>query len=263
MQIEGARALVTGGGSGLGKATAAKLVRHGAKVTILDLPDSNGRSVARDLSAFYVTCDISDYVGAEKAVREAGNLMGGLDIAVNVAGGGGGPPRRVVNADGPYPLEQFQRAIDINLVASFNLNRIEAWLMQQNNPDSQDERGIMINTSSNTAFGGPVGLVNYSAAKAGVAALSLGIARDLAPYGIRCMAIAPSLFSTGLIGHLDDDARRELLTEAVFPKRMGEPEEFAELVMAIVTNSMLNGDTIRLDGGTRRAIRDHLNDRLF
>jgi NAD(P)-dependent dehydrogenase (short-subunit alcohol dehydrogenase family) len=263
MQIKGARALVTGGGSGLGKATAAELVRHGAKLAILDLPESKGPSVASDLGASFIACDISDYVGAEKAVLEAGEMLGGLDIAVNVAGGGGGPPRRVVNADGPYPLEQFQRAIDINLVASFNLNRIEAWLMQQNDLGPQDERGIMINTSSNTAFGGPVGLVNYSAAKAGVAALSLGIARDLAPYGIRCMAIAPSLFATGLIGHLDDDARRELLTEAVFPKRMGEPEEFAALAVAIVTNPMLNGDTIRLDGGTRRAVRDHLNDRLY
>lgn len=261
MKLAGKCALVTGGGSGMGRATAEMLRAEGAAVAILDLPHSQGPAVAEEIGALFVACDISDHEGTENAVNAAVAALGALHIGVNVAGGGG-LARRVINADGPYPLDAYRRAVDMNLVASFNLDRMEAWHMSRNNPED-GERGVIVNTSSIAAFGGPVGLVHYSSTKAGVAALSMGMARDLAPYGIRCMAIAPSMFDTGLVKDMGPDARAELVREAVFPKRMGRPEEFALMVKSIVENPMLNGDTIRLDAGTRRAVQDNFGDRLF
>lgn len=261
MKLAGKRAIVVGGGSGMGRATAELLCTEGVEVAILDLAKSKGAEIARSLNAHFVACDITDYDGTERVLSDAVAALGGLDIAVNVAGGGA-PARRLIDASGPYPLAEYQRVVALNLVASFNLDRLEAWHMRTNPPED-DERGVIINTSSITAEGGPVGRIPYSSSKAGVSGLSLGVARDLAPYGIRCLAIAPSLFETGLVAKMGKEDRAHLTNEAVFPKRPGKPEEFALLVKAIVENPMLNGDTIRLDAGTRRAIADNLGDSLF
>ncbi|SCW90456.1 NAD(P)-dependent dehydrogenase, short-chain alcohol dehydrogenase family [Sphingobium faniae] len=265
MDIEGKRAVIVGGGSGLAKASAELLAKCGARVAILDLPGSAGAAVAADIgaAAAFIPCDILDHEGTESAVHDAARLLGGIDIAANVAGGGGGSPRRTIDATGPYPLERFRHTIEANIVASFNLSRLEALHMAKATPNADGERGVIINTSSIAAFGGPVGMVGYAAAKAGVAGLSQTMARDLAPYGIRVMAIAPSMFDTGILKDLDDGQKAALLTETLFPKRMGLPSDFALLVKAIIENPMLNGGTIRLDAGTRRAVKDDLGDQLF
>lgn len=261
MKLSGKRAVVIGGASGLGQATATMLRNEGADVAILDLASSNASKVAREIDAHFEKCDISDYEATEAAMSEAVQRMGGLEIAVNVAGGSA-PPRRLIDASRPYPLSEYIRVVELNLVASFNLARLEAWHMRTNAPDD-GERGVIINTSSITAEGGPVGSIPYSSSKAGVSALSMGIARDLAPYGIRCMGIAPSLFETGLTAKLSETDRTRLTRENVFPKRPGRPQEFALLVKSIVENPMLNGATLRLDAGARRAVIDNLEDSLF
>jgi len=261
MEIAGKKAIVVGGASGLGRASAELLAAAGATVAIMDLAKSAGAEIAAQLGGIFLACDIADHEATERAVDEAAARLGAIHIGVNVAGGGAGA-RRLLDADGPYPLEIFQRVVQLNLVASFNLSRLEAKHMARNGPDAEGERGVIINTSSMTAFGGPVGLVPYSTVKAGVAGLSLPMARDLAPYGIRVNAIAPTMFETGILTAMDPQQKAELLSEAVFPKRPGKPEEFAKLVRAIVENPMLNGGTIRLDAGTLRACRDTLGDRL-
>lgn len=261
MKLAGKRALVVGGGSGMGRATAELLRREGVDLAILDLARSQGAEVAGSIGAHFTACDISDHEGTERAVSDVVGALGGLDIAVNVAGGGA-PARRLIDASGPYPLAEYQRVVELNLVASFNLDRLEAWHMRSNPPED-DERGVIINTSSITADGAPVGLIPYASSKAGVSGLSLAVARDLAPYGIRCMGIAPGMFETGLIAKMRKEDRALLLRENVFPKRPGRPEEFALLVKTIIENPMLNGGTIRIDAGTRRAISDTLGDALF
>ena len=254
-------AIVVGGGSGMGRATAELLRREGMAVAILDLPGSQGPAVAEAIEAQFMACDITDEVGTEAAIAAAVEALGALHVAVNVAGGSA-PPRRLIDARGPYPLAEYRRVVELNLIASFNLDRLEAWHMSRNAPED-GERGVIINTASIAAYGGQVGGIHYSSSKAGVAGLSLGVARDLAPYGIRCMAIAPGMFETGLIAAMPPELRASLLGEAVFPRRPGQPAEFALMVKAIAENPMLNGDTVRLDGGTRRAIHDDLEDRLF
>ena len=261
MEVTGKCAIVVGGASGMGRATAELLAAAGATVAILDLAKSAGAEIARKIGGAFLACDIADHAATERAVDDAAARLGAIHIGVNVAGGGAAA-RRVVDADGPYPLEIFQRVVQLNLVASFNLSRLEAKHMARNRPDADGERGVIINTSSMTAFGGPVGLVPYSTVKAAVAGLSLPMARDLAPYGIRVNAIAPTMFDTGILAGLDEAQKAGLLDEAVFPKRAGKPEEFAKLVRAIVENPMLNGGTIQLDAATRRACRDVLGDRL-
>lgn len=261
MDLRGKCAVVVGGGNGMGRATAELLTEKGAAVAILDLPGSNGPTVAEQLGGPFISCDITDHEGSEQALNDAVAALEGLHVAVNCAGGGA-PPRRVINADGPFPLEDFRKAVEINLIASFNLGRIEAWLMSRNEPED-DERGVIINMASVAAYEGPVGRLPYSASKAGVAGLSMPMARDLAPYGIRCMAIAPAMFETGLISKMPADFKKSLLRENVFPKRPGRPDEFAKLAVSIAENPMLNGGTIRLDAATRRAVLDELGDRLF
>ncbi|MET0179069.1 MAG: SDR family NAD(P)-dependent oxidoreductase [Novosphingobium sp.] len=261
MKLEGKRAAVVGGGSGMGQATVEMLRREGVGVAILDLSQSHGQAVAHQTGASFAACDILDHEGTERALSAAVAALGGLDIAVNCAGGGA-PARRLIDASGPYPLAEYRRVVELNLVASFNLDRLEAWHMRDNIPED-GERGVIINMSSITAEGAPVGLIPYASSKAGVSGLSLAVARDLAPYGIRCMGIAPSLFETGLVASMPAETRAHLVRENVFPKRPGRPEEFALLVKAIVENPMLNGGTIRLDAGTRRAIADNLGDTLF
>jgi NAD(P)-dependent dehydrogenase (short-subunit alcohol dehydrogenase family) len=246
-------AVGTGGGSGMGRATAELLREQGASVAILDLPAGRGADAAEAIGATFHPCDVTDAAATEAALADAVSAHGRIHVAVNTAGGG--VSKRTISKTGPLPLEDFRALIELNLIATFNLNRLQAWHMSTNEPDEEGERGVIINTSSIAAFEGQIGQVGYSAAKAGIAGMSLTMARDLGGLGIRVMAIAPSLFATGLMEGAADDVVKELTKDAAFPKRPGHPREFAWLAAAIVQNPMLNGQTIRLDGGQRFAPR--------
>ena len=248
MEIKGKAAVVVGGASGMAKATAEMLVREGAKVSILDLPTSAGAEVAQELGGTFHGCDVTDFEGTEAALVAACDDLGALHAIVNTAGGG--TAMRTLSKKGPHSLDEFRRVIDLNLVSSFNIARLAAERMSQNEPED-DERGVIINTSSIAAFEGQIGQIAYTAAKAGIAGMCLTMARDLGSLGIRVMAIAPSLFKTGLTSMVPDEAASHLTAGAAFPRRMGRPEEFARLAKAIIETPMLNGGTIRLDGGQR------------
>jgi NAD(P)-dependent dehydrogenase (short-subunit alcohol dehydrogenase family) len=251
MDISGRAAVVVGGASGMAKATAEMLVREGAQVSILDLPTSRGAEVAKELGGSFHPCDVTDFEGAEAALSAACDELGALHFVCNTAGGG--IAMRTLSRKGAHPLDEFRRVIDLNLVATFNIARLAAARMSQNEPDENGERGVIINTSSIAAFEGQIGQVAYTAAKAGIAGMSLTMARDLGGLGIRVMAIAPSLFATGLTQGIPEEMAAPLTRDAAFPKRMGKPEEFARLAQAIYETPMLNGSTIRLDGGQRFA----------
>jgi NAD(P)-dependent dehydrogenase (short-subunit alcohol dehydrogenase family) len=250
VNISGKKAMVVGGASGMARATADDLVARGASVAIVDLPTSAGADVARELGGTFHPCDVTDHEGTEIALGEAVDALGGLHIAVNTAGGG--IAKRTLGRDGPHPLDAFRGVIELNLIATFNLNRLQAWHMSTNEPED-GERGVMINTASIAAFEGQIGQVAYTAAKAGIAGMALTMARDLGSLGIRVMAIAPSLFSTGLVKGVTEEMAAGLTKDSSFPKRMGRPEEYARLAIAIVETPMLNGSTIRLDAATRFA----------
>jgi NAD(P)-dependent dehydrogenase (short-subunit alcohol dehydrogenase family) len=242
--------MVVGGASGMARATAERLREQGASVAILDLPKSAGSEVAAAMGATFHPVDVTDDAAVQAAVDEAVGALGGLDIAVNTAGGGIG--KRTITKEGPHPLADFRKVIELNLIATFNLNRLQAWAMKDNEPQD-GERGVIINTASIAAFEGQIGQVAYTAAKAGIAGMALTMARDLGGVGIRVLAIAPSLFSTGLTAGIPDQFADVLTRDAAFPKRMGRPDEYAKLALAIIENPMLNGGTIRLDGGQRFA----------
>jgi NAD(P)-dependent dehydrogenase (short-subunit alcohol dehydrogenase family) len=246
VQIEGKRAVVVGGASGMALATAKRLRAAGATVAILDLPTSEGAVVADGLGGTFHPCDITDADATEAALAGAVEALGGLDIAVNTAGGG--IVQRTLTREGPHPLDAFRRVVELNLIATFNLNRLQAWHMSTNEPED-GERGVIVNTASIAAFEGQIGQVAYTAAKAGIAGMALTMARDLGSLGIRVMAIAPSLFSTGITAGIPTEYEATLTKDAAFPKRMGRPDEFALLALSIVENPMLNGGTVRLDGG--------------
>ncbi len=252
MEIAGKKAVVVGGESGMARATAELLATRGARVAILDLPSSPGDTVASGLGdgATFHPCDVTDADETEAALADAVGSLGGLHVAVNTAGGG--IARKTLSRSGPHPLDEFRRVVELNLVATFNLNRLQARHMADNQPDD-GERGVIVNTSSIAAFEGQIGQVAYAAAKAGIAGMTLTMARDLGSYGIRVDAVAPSLFLTGITAGIPDDYADKLTADAAFPKRMGRPDEFARLVVAIVENPMLNGGTIRLDAGQRFA----------
>jgi NAD(P)-dependent dehydrogenase (short-subunit alcohol dehydrogenase family) len=250
MDVEGKRAIIVGGASGMARAAAELLHQRGASVAILDLPSSAGADVAGRLGGTFHPVDVTDDEGTESAISEAVSALGGLHIAVNTAGGG--IAKRTLTRDGPHPLADFRRVVELNLIATFNLNRLQAWHMSQNEPED-DERGVIINTASIAAFEGQIGQVAYSAAKAGIAGMALTMARDLGSVGVRVVAIAPSLFSTGITAGIPDEMEQSLTKDAAFPKRMGRPDEYARLVLAIVETAMLNGGTIRLDAGQRFA----------
>jgi NAD(P)-dependent dehydrogenase (short-subunit alcohol dehydrogenase family) len=246
MNINDARAVIVGGASGMARATAEMLKGRGARVAILDLPTSAGAEVAKELDGTFHPVNVMDEAEVESALNDAVAALGGLHISVNTAGGG--TANRTLSKNGPHPLDEFRRVIELNLIASFNVNRLAAQHMSTNEPD-EGERGVMINTASIAAFEGQIGQVAYTAAKAGIAGMALTMARDLGSLGIRVMAIAPSLFSTGLTKGIPDEFAAQLTKDAAFPKRMGEPHEYALLACAIVENPMLNGSCIRLDGG--------------
>lgn len=254
MDIAGSKAIFIGGASGMCRATAERFVKGGGKVAILDLEKSDGEAVAKELGGTFHPCNVMDYEGMEKVIGEAVSALGGLHFCVNTAGGG--VAKRTLGRDGAmHPLEDFQRIIDLNLIASFNINRVAAKHMAENEPNEEGERGVMINTASIAAFEGQIGQVSYTAAKAGIAGMTLTMARDLGTLGIRVMTIAPSLFATGLTAGIPDEGAIQLTKDAAFPKRMGKPHEFAIQAIAIFENPMMNGSTIRVDGGQRFAPR--------
>ncbi|RAY16263.1 3-hydroxy-2-methylbutyryl-CoA dehydrogenase [Actinomadura craniellae] len=246
-------AVLVGGGSGMGRASAEALARQGAVLAIVDLPGGKGEAAAAELGASFHPADVTDEEGTERVLAEVVEQHGGLHIAVNTAGGG--YSKRTIGRDGPLPLADFRRIVELNLIGTFNLNRLQAWHMSKNEPTEDGERGVIVNTSSIAAFEGQIGQVAYTAAKAGIAGMSLTMARDLGTLGIRVMAIAPSLFATGLLEGAPEEIVADLTKDAAFPRRAGRPEEYAWLVEAIVKNPMLNGQTIRLDGGQRFAPR--------
>ncbi|HEX4778811.1 MAG TPA: SDR family oxidoreductase [Acidimicrobiia bacterium] len=250
MEIEGKKAVVVGGASGMARATAELLHHKGASIAILDLPTSAGEEVASALGGTFHPVDVMDDEGVERAIGDAVARLGGLHVAVNTAGGG--IAMRTLTKNGPHPIADFRRVIELNLVATFNLNRLQADAMSRNEPED-GERGVIIDTASIAAFEGQIGQVAYTAAKAGIAGMVFTMARDLGSLGIRAVAIAPSLFSTGITKGIPDEFADALTKDAAFPKRMGRPEEYARLAVAIVETPMLNGSTIRLDAGQRFA----------
>jgi NAD(P)-dependent dehydrogenase (short-subunit alcohol dehydrogenase family) len=255
MDINGLRAAVVGGASGMARATAERITAGGGTVAILDLASSDGEEVAAEIGdgTTFHPCDVMDFEGMEVSLAAAVAALGGLDAVVNTAGGG--VAKRTLSKDGPHPLDDFRRIVDLNLVASFNINRLAAAAMSENEPDEGGERGVMINTASIAAFEGQIGQVAYAAAKAGIAGMCLTMARDLGSLGIRVNAIAPSLFATGITKGIPDEFAEALTKDAAFPRRLGHPDEFARLAVAIIENPMLNGGCIRLDAGQRFAPR--------
>jgi NAD(P)-dependent dehydrogenase (short-subunit alcohol dehydrogenase family) len=250
VEIKGKKAVIVGGASGMARASAELLHERGASVAILDLPTSKGAEVASSLEGTFFPVNVMDEVEVEQALAGAVEALGGLHIAVNTAGGGIG--KRTLTREGPHPLDEFRRTIELNLIATFNLNRLQAFAMSTNEPED-GERGVLINTASIAAFEGQIGQVAYTAAKAGIAGMTLTMARDLGSLGIRVLSIAPSLFSTGITQGIPDEFADVLTKDAAFPKRMGRPEEYGKLAVAIVENPMLNGSCIRLDAGQRFA----------
>jgi NAD(P)-dependent dehydrogenase (short-subunit alcohol dehydrogenase family) len=253
MEIEGKKAIVVGGASGFGRATAEALAKRGASVAVLDRPQSKGKEVADQIGGTFFEVDITDFDGTEGVINQAVEALGGLHIAVTTAGGG--IAERTIKKDGPHSLDSFRKSIDLNLIGTFNISRIAAWQMSKNDPvdDEAEERGVIINTASIAAFEGQIGQLAYTASKAAIAGMCLTMARDLGSLGIRALAIAPSLFATGLTEGIPDEFASVLTKDAAFPKRLGKPEEYAKLAVAIVENPMLNGQCLRLDAGQRFA----------
>ena len=249
MQIENSVALVTGGASGLGLATVKRLASAGAKVVIVDLPSSEGKSVAESLgdNAVFVGADVTDEDQVSAAVAEADKL-GTLRIAVNCAGIGNAI--KTVSKKGAFPLAEFNKVIQINLVGTFNVIRLAAEKICEQEPVGE-ERGVIVNTASVAAYEGQIGQAAYSASKGGIVGMTLPIARDLASKQVRVNTIAPGLFHTPLFAGLGDEATKSLGEQVPHPQRLGKPEEYADLAAHIVENPMLNGETIRLDGAIR------------
>ncbi len=252
MNLDGKVVIVTGGASGLGAATAARLANANAKVLIADLNDDLGNSHASTIGngARFIHCNVCEDADAT-AVVEAASKMGTVTGLVNCAGIG--TPGKTVGRDGPLPLESFAKVINVNLIGTFNMIRIAAAQIAKAQPDDEGERGVIINTASVAAFDGQIGQAAYAASKGGIVGMTLPIARDLARDGIRVVTIAPGLFLTPLLQGLPEEAQESLGKQVPFPPRLGRPDEFANMAMHIFDNNMLNGETIRLDGAIRMA----------
>jgi NAD(P)-dependent dehydrogenase (short-subunit alcohol dehydrogenase family) len=255
MNLDRVKAVISGGASGLGQATAARLVAGGGQVALLDVQDDAGRKAAAALgaAASYHRADVTSEAAVEDAVRAAAARMGGLNVAVSCAGVA--TPGKLLGKDGPLAVAAFQRVMDINVLGTFLLDRAAAAIMQGNAPGADGERGLLVHTASVAAFEGQIGQVAYGTSKAAVAGMVLPLARELARFGIRVVGIAPGIFATPMMAGLPQEAQDSLGKQVPFPPRLGQPDEYAELVAAVVTNRMLNGDTIRLDGAIRMAPR--------
>jgi NAD(P)-dependent dehydrogenase (short-subunit alcohol dehydrogenase family) len=249
MRLDGQAAIVTGGGSGLGAATAQRLAGAGCRVTVLDINQSAVESSAQRIGGIGVVCDVADAASAEAAVAKARDAHGPARLLVNCAGVG--TAGRIVGRDGPMSLAAFERVIRINLIGSFNLLRLAAADMAKCDPLDEGERGVIINTASIAAYEGQVGQAAYAASKAGVIGMTLPAARELARSGVRVVTIAPGLFHTPMVEGLPVEVQQSLAEGIPFPQRLGMPEEYAALVEHIVTNRFINGETIRLDGALR------------
>ena len=251
MNLTEVRAVVTGGASGLGYAVAELLVSQGGRVSLFDIQDAPGNKAAQTLGSQcrFQHCDVSSESSIDSAMQAAATAMGGLNVVVNCAGVG--TAGRILGRNGPIPVDQFTRTIQINLVGTFMCDRAAAVIMQHNPPGPDGERGVLIHTSSVAAFEGQIGQAAYTATKAAVAAMTLPIARELAMFGIRCVAIAPGIFHTPMLAGMPAEVQDSLGKQIPFPSRLGKPSEFAALAAAIITNPMLNGTTIRLDGAIR------------
>ncbi len=249
MNIAGHSALVTGGGSGLGAATAEALAAAGAKVAVLDVNDEKGAAVAEKLGGVFAHCDVSDPDSAEGALAIAQEAHGSPRVLVNCAGIGGAA--RIVGREGPMPLDRFKRIIEINLVGTFNMMRLAGAAMSTAEPDANGVRGVIVSTASIAAFEGQIGQAAYAASKGGIASLTLPAAREFARFGVRVLTVAPGLFKTPLLEELPEEVQESLGASIPFPSRLGTPEEFAQMVMAMVGNDYLNGETVRLDGALR------------
>ena len=253
MEIEAAGAVISGGASGLGEATVRRLHDGGAHVVIADLNAEKGEALAAELGerAVFVETNVTDEDSVRAAVELASRPERGLRLAVGCAGIGWA--QRVTGKQGPHPQDLFNNVLQVNLVGMFNLLRLAATAMNENEPDAGGERGLFVATASVAAFDGQIGQIAYSASKGGIVGMTLPAARDLSSRGIRVLAIAPGLFDTPLLAALPEEARQALGAQIPFPSRLGRPEEFAQLVGAIAENPMLNGETIRLDGAIRMA----------
>ncbi|WP_174803774.1 SDR family NAD(P)-dependent oxidoreductase [Martelella limonii] len=250
MKIEGATALVTGGASGLGAATARRLARAGAKVAVLDLSASAAESIAEEIGGFGFGADVADGARLEAVFTEVKDQLGAPRIVVSCAGIG--TAQRILPKDGALTLDSFERTIRTNLIGTYSVMNIAARLMAEADPlDDDGARGVIINTASVAFEDGQIGQAAYAASKGGVASMTLPAARELARFGIRVMTIAPGLFETGMSAGLPDDIRADILKSVPYPSRMGLPDEFAMLVEQIAVNPMLNGSVIRLDGAAR------------
>ena len=253
MDVNGQAAIVTGGGSGLGAETAVQLAGAGAKVAILDVNVEAARAVADRIGALAVRCDVADADGAAAAVAQARERHGAARVLVNCAGIG--PAKRIVGRDGPMPLGDYERVIRVNLIGTFNMMRLAAADMTKLAPLADDERGVIVSTASVAAYEGQIGQAAYASSKGGVVALTLPAARELAQFGIRVLTIAPGLFLTPLLRSLPEETQASLSAAVPFPKRLGDPGEFAAMVLHCISSGYLNGEVIRLDGALRMAPR--------
>ena len=251
MKLNQIRAVITGGASGLGNAVAQRLVAAGAQVTLIDVNEAAGQAAAKALGAAarFQTVDVTKEEAVTAAMQKAQSDMGGVNVAVNCAGIGW--PRRMVNKEGPLPGEIFRKVIEVNLVGTLLVSKSAAGVMVNNTPNEEGERGVIVMTASVAAFDGQIGQVPYSASKGGIVGMTLPMARDLAGNGIRVMTIAPGTFDTPMLAMLPEDARKALGASIPNPSRLGDPAEYAKLVVSIVENDYLNGTVIRIDGALR------------
>lgn len=252
MEIKNNVFVVTGGASGLGAGTVRMLTEHGAQVVIADVQDEPGEALAQELGQTYIHCDVTSAEDAQAVIDKAVQI-GPLYGLINCAGVA--PAARTIGREAAHDLDLFKKVVDINLIGTFNMNRLAAFAMSKNTPQETGERGVLINTASVAAFEGQIGQAAYAASKAGVAGMTLPVARDLSSLGIRCVTIAPGIFGTPMIFGMPQEVQDSLAASIPFPSRLGRPEDYAKLVYSIIDNEMINGETIRIDGAIRMAPR--------
>ncbi len=251
MELAAAKAVISGGASGLGFATAKRVIDAGGRAALLDVNDEQGEKSAAELGqlATYIHADVADEEQVQQAIRQANEFMGGITLAVNCAGVVGAA--RALGREAPMPTEFFTRTVAINLVGSFTVAKEAANVMQNNEPNDDGERGLIVSTASVAAFEGQIGQVSYSASKGGIVGMTLPLAREFARIGIRVNVIAPGIFMTPMVAGMTPELQASLGAQVPFPPRLGRPEEYADLVASIYGNAMINGETIRLDGAIR------------